>query len=294
MSNSLSPSKAPLAEPVLAAESSTLLTQFLQETLALLKRLFIQLSRRPSFFLGSIVQPLMFLVLFGALFAGIPKGTFGIGNTYTEFLAAGVIVFTAFGSALNAGLPLIFDREFGFLNRLLVAPLVSRLSIVLASSLFIVSTALVQTLVIGLASLPLGAHFLGGFEGLLVVALAVMLLVFGFAALSIGLAFALPGHIEMLAAVFVLNLPLVFSSTALAPMNFMPTWLQVVASLNPLTYAIEPVRYLFVHHDWSWMSPVLQSPWGGSISLVGCLLILLAFDGLAIALVSGVLKKKLT
>jgi ABC-2 type transport system permease protein len=266
--------------------------EFLQETAALAKRLYIQLARRPSFFLGGIIQPLMFLVLFGALFAQAPKDTFGVGDAYTEFLAAGVIIFTAFGGALTAGLPLIFDREFGFLNRLLVAPLVSRSSIVLASSLFIVSTALAQTAAISVVSLLLGAHFAGGFTGALVVGLVVSLLVFGFSALSIGLAFALPGHIEMLAAIFVLNLPLVFSSTALAPLRFMPTWLQVVASLNPLTYAIEPIRFLFIHKDWSLSSNVLQAPWS-SISLLTCLIVLVAFDVLAITLVSTILKKKL-
>ena len=65
-----------------------------------------------------------------------------------RFLGAGVIVFTAFSAALNAGLPVMFDREFGFLNRLLVAPLRSRYSIVLASVLYITSLSLVQSLAI--------------------------------------------------------------------------------------------------------------------------------------------------
>jgi len=276
----------------LRAETPSLAAQFAQETFALLRRLLIQLSRRPSFFVGSLIQPLMFLVLFSALFAQVPRGLFGTGDSYTEFLAAGVIVFTAFGSALNAGLPLVFDREFGFLNRLLVAPLASRLSIVFASVLFIVGTSLVQTLVIGLASLAMGAHFAGGLEALPLVVLTVALLVLGFGALSIGLAFALPGHIEMLAAVFVLNLPLVFSSTALAPLHFMPDWLRLVASLNPLTYAIEPIRYLFATSQWSLTAPVIAAPFA-QMSIPGCLLVLAAFDTLAVGLVALILKKKL-
>lgn len=72
----------------------------------------------------------MWLVLFGALFYNAPQGLFGEELNYAKFLAPGIIVFTAFSGALNAGLPVMFDREFGFLNRLLVAPLASRYSIV--------------------------------------------------------------------------------------------------------------------------------------------------------------------
>ena len=61
-------------------------------------------------------------------------------------------------------------------------------------------------------------------------------------AISLGLAFVLPGHIELIAVIFVLNLPLLFASTALAPISFMPYWLGWLASINPLTFAIEPIR----------------------------------------------------
>ena len=107
--------------------------QLSQETLALTKRLFVQLQRRPSTLVAGVLQPLIWLVLFGALFANAPDGLIPGGVSYGRFLGAGVIVFTAFSAALNAGLPVMFDREFGFLNRLLVAPLRSRYSIVLAS-----------------------------------------------------------------------------------------------------------------------------------------------------------------
>ncbi|UFP96598.1 ABC transporter permease [Gloeobacter morelensis] len=293
MGNSFIPDHSaslPLRHPQRARTGS--FAQFRQETLALARRLFIQLGRRPSAFVGSIIQSLLWLMLFSALFAQAPRGTFGIEGGYIQFLAAGIIVFAAFGGALNAGVPLIFDREFGFLNRLLVAPLVSRTSIIFASALFIVSTTLVQAAAIGAVSFLMGAQFAGGLEGALIVALVVTLLVFGIAALSLGLAFVLPGHIEMLAAIFVINLPVIFASTALAPMSFMPLWLQLVASANPLTYAIEPIRHLFLHSNWSFSDPVLQAPWG-SLSLIGCVLVLFAFDVVAIALVGGMLKRKL-
>lgn len=144
------------ASPIQSSPIPLLTAEFWQETFALARRLFIQLQRRPATLLVGIIQPLLWLILFGALFQNAPAGIFGAGQNYTQFLGAGVIVFTAFGGALNAGVPVMFDREFGFLNRLLVAPLTSRFSIVLASSLFIVSVALLQTAAIVGADYVLG------------------------------------------------------------------------------------------------------------------------------------------
>ncbi|MDY6901022.1 MAG: ABC transporter permease, partial [Cyanobacteriota bacterium] len=251
MSGTVLPSKSAdmqqIASPQLYSDANqSVLGELIQETLALTRRLFIQLQRRPSTLVASIIQPVMWLVLFGALFQNAPKGIFGNTTNYGQFLTAGIIVFTAFAGALNAGLPVMFDREFGFLNRLLVAPLASRFSIVFASAIFIVSQTLLQAAIIVIAASFLGAGIPSA-AGLSAIALIVFLLALGVTALSLGLAFALPGHIELIAVIFVTNLPLLFASTALAPLSFMPQWLQVVAGLNPLSYAIEPIRYLYIH-----------------------------------------------
>jgi ABC-2 type transport system permease protein len=262
-----------------------------QETLALTKRLFIQLQRRPSTLIAGIVQPLMWLVLFGALFQNAPSSLFGDGISYGKFLGAGIIVFTAFGGALNAGLPVMFDREFGFLTRLLVAPLASRYSIVLASALFITTLSLVQTLAIVVVTALLGTG-LPNPAGLALVGLIVLLLVLAVTALSLGLAFALPGHIELIAVIFVTNLPLLFASTALAPLSFMPTWLATIASLNPLSYAIEPIRYVYLHPDWTLNSVAMQAPWG-AVPIGASLLILLGLNVVAFLTIQPLLQRKL-
>ncbi|MEQ9482986.1 ABC transporter permease [Coleofasciculus sp. F4-SAH-05] len=264
--------------------------EFVQETLALTKRLFIQLQRRPSTLIAGVIQPLMWLILFGALFQNAPKGLFGESLSYAQFLSAGVIVFTAFAGALNAGLPVMFDREFGFLNRLLVAPLVSRFSIVAASAIYIVALSFIQAVVIVAASAVMGAGF-PNIAGLGAIALIVFLLVIGMTALSLGLAFVLPGHIELIAVIFVTNLPLLFASTALAPLSFMPKWLQLVASLNPLSYAIEPIRYLYLHKAWSLGSVVMEAPWA-SITFGGAILVLFAFAAAALVLISPLLRRR--
>jgi ABC-2 type transport system permease protein len=265
------------------------LGEFIQETLALTKRLFIQLQRRPSTLIAGIIQPLMWLILFGALFQNVPAGMFGESVNYGQFLGAGIIVFTAFAGALNAGLPVMFDREFGFLNRLLVAPLSTRFSIVVASAIFIVTLSLVQTAVIITAGAFLGAG-LPGIAGLGMITLIIFLLVLGVTGLSLGLAFALPGHVELIAVIFVTNLPLLFASTALAPLSFMPTWLQWVAALNPLSYAIEPIRYLYLHSDWTLNSVVMQAPFA-NIPFFGALLVLVGFDVVALLVIQPLLRR---
>jgi ABC-2 type transport system permease protein len=189
----------------------------------------------------------------------------------------------------------MFDREFGFLNRLLVAPLRSRSSIVLASVLYITSLSLVQSLAIVATAALLGYGWPGG-SGLVLVLITLLLLVFAVTALSLGLAFALPGHIELIAVIFVANLPLLFASTALAPLSFMPAWLGWLAALNPLTFAIEPIRAAYagsfqLNHIAS--DVVLQAPYG-SLTAVGCLAILATLAlGLFLA-IRPLLDRKLT
>ena len=257
------------AAPSLDSDRSAL-SELSQETFALTRRLFLQLARRPSTLVAGVLQPLIWLTLFGALFAKAPEGLLPGGISYGRFLGAGVIVFTAFRGALNAGLPVMFDREFGFLNRLLVAPLRSRSSIVLASVLYITVISLLQSLAIMATAAALGYGWPGG-------------------ALSLGLAFALPGHIELIAVIFVANLPLLFASTALAPLAFMPNWMEWLASLNPLTFAIEPIRAAY-RGPLDLSEVLLEAPYG-DITGFGCLAVLTA--GLFL-LIRPLLNRKLT
>jgi len=262
-----------LVAPSPAGSAGPAFAEIRQETLALTRRLFVQLARRPSTLVAGVLQPLIWLVLFGALFANAPAGLLPDGMSYGRFLGAGVIVFTAFSGALNAGLPVMFDREFGFLNRLLVAPLRSRSSIVLASVLYITSISLIQSLAILLTAALLGYGWPGG-AGLLLTLVTLLLLTFAVTALSLGLAFALPGHIELIAVIFVANLPLLFASTALAPISFMPPWLGWLAALNPLTFAIEPIRAAYAG-PFRLTDVVLNAPYG-SLTAAACLGILAA------------------
>ena len=267
------------------------ISDFKQETLALTKRLFLQLIRRPSTLIAGIIQPLIWLILFGALFANAPQGLLPGGMNYGTFLGAGVIVFTAFSGALNAGLPVMFDREFGFLNRLLVAPLQSRNSIVLASIIYITSISILQSIAIMITAAFLG-YGLPGLIGFLLVILTLLVLVFAVTALSLGLAFSLPGHIELIAVIFVVNLPLLFASTALAPISFMPTWLGWLAALNPLTFAIEPIRAAY-SGPLDLGIVLIHAPYG-DLNGYACLSVLLGLTIGLFLLISPLLNRKLS
>ncbi|MEB3208617.1 MAG: ABC transporter permease [Synechococcus sp.] len=282
---------SPSSSPVISSPAPSTLAEISQETLALTGRLFVQLQRRPSTLVAGVLQPLIWLVLFGALFAKAPAGLLPGGISYGRFLGAGVIVFTAFSAALNAGLPVMFDREFGFLNRLLVAPLRSRSSIVFASVLYITSLSLVQSLAIMGTAALLGYGWPGA-GGLLLVLVTLLLLVFAVTALSLGLAFALPGHIELIAVIFVANLPLLFASTALAPLSFMPTWLGWLAALNPLTFAIEPIRAAYAG-ELSLSAVVLEAPFG-TMTTATCLAVLAVLAAGLFLLIRPLLDRKLS
>nr|QUE29342.1 Ycf38 [Erythrotrichia longistipitata] len=231
-----------------ASFSSFKFNHLIQEIKALFRRLVLQSCRRSSFLVAGLVQPLLWLVLFGSLFQ---KSTFPVFSNkiiyYDDFLGSGIVVFTAFTSSLNAGLPIMFDREFGFFNRLLVVPITSRLSIVIASFYHIVSITAFQMFTISIITVMKNkTHISIGFNELIYGTFILLLLICLVTVISIVLAFILSGHIELLALILLINLPILFSSTALAPLTFMPAWLRIIAMINPLTYAIESLRHIMI------------------------------------------------
>jgi ABC-2 type transport system permease protein len=166
---------------------------------------------------------------------------------------------------------------------------------VLASVLYITSLSLVQSLaIVGTAGL-LGYGWPGA-TGLVLVVITLLLLVFAVTALSLGLAFVLPGHIELIAVIFVANLPLLFASTALAPISFMPTWLGWLAALNPLTFAIEPIRSAYAGDlvlSRIASDVVLEAPYG-SLTTASCLAILAALAVGLFLVIRPLLDRKLS
>lgn len=216
-----------------------------QETFALTRRWFLHLKRE---FLGAffgLFQPLFFLLM-GSMFSSAfgdsaeMRKRFG-GGDYLTFQTAGILVFTVMSSALAGGIPFMFDKENGFLEKLLAAP-ISRLSLIASRFIYVVTYSTIQALLIlGLAWL-LGVRPASGVLGLPIVILFVLLLCGGFALLSMTLAFVLNSHADFFAVLGFLTTPLFFVSNALVPLSLMPGWLRAVALVNPLTYGVLGIR----------------------------------------------------
>ena len=231
-----------------------------QEVTTLTKRLYIQLERRPSTFIISMIQPLLWLILFGSLFQNFPINLLTKNIKYNTFLTPGIITFTSFNGAIYAGLPLIFDREFGFLNRLIVSPLILRDSLLASCLISITITSLLQTIIIILFNTYILNNSFS-ISNIDIILQTIILITISIASISISLAFILPGHVEFLAVLLLTNLPTLFASTTLAPLSFMPYWLQILTSLNPLTYATEILRYVssfkFINYD----AKIIKTVW---------------------------------
>nr|YP_009628810.1 hypothetical protein [Balbiania investiens]QBX88593.1 hypothetical protein [Balbiania investiens] len=280
-----------LSPQLLIKNTEQKLISQVQEIYALTFRLMTQGWRRPSILLTGVLQPLLWLLLFGALFQNAPIELFSSTDNYSSFIGAGIIVFTCFTGSLNAGLPLIFDREFGFLNRLLSSPIESRYSIVISSSLHITIVSMLQVSAI-IYTVSLTKNSIPSFSSFLIIGTILFLLSNSITSVSIMLAFILPGHIELLAFLIAINLPLLFSSTALAPLVFMPSWLQIIACLNPLSYAIEAIRYAYKYNP-NYTNLIIMNTVWGSISLFQAFLILAILNLLCILLVKHLISYRL-
>lgn len=263
---------------------------FWQETRIQAWRWFLHTRRRPIVVISGLFQPLIWMTLFVLVFKNSMQQV--LGGPYLDFVTPGAMLFTAFNASLNAGVPLLFDRELGFLDRLRVAPLADRFSIVLSSAIHIAVITLLQCVVILAAAMLLGVRFHGGAAGALVGLAALLLVILGFTAVSLGLAFQFRRHFEMLAVVMIVTLPLVFLSSAFAPLERLPDWLRGLVVLNPVTLAIEPLRLVFLHADWSFSTP-LAVTWLGTLTPTHCFAGLVVFTLLAAWWSRGVLRRKL-
>lgn len=213
----------------------------LRHTLSVAARGLRALLRQPWFVAITLVQPLIWLLLFGALFErAVEIPGFGSGS-YTEFLTPGVVVMTAIFSAGWNGMGFIDDIERGVLDRFLVAP-VWRGSLNLGSVLYGAIVILVQSLVVIGISLAVGARFPNGVVGVTVLVAVAALVGASFAALSNGLALLARQQETLIGAVQLVILPLTFLSAAFMQLELAPGWIQAAGAFNPANWAVEAGR----------------------------------------------------
>jgi ABC-2 type transport system permease protein len=193
--------------------------------------------RAPSRIVGNIVQPLFLLLILGF---GLGVAFFpGLTTNFTSYLAPGVIAMAILMSSIMTGVSVLWDRQFGFLQEVLVAP-VSRFSIILGRTFGGATLALIQGFVILGLSLSVGVTV----SGPIGLALAILIMVLlSFTAVGFGLIIAsLIKDFEGFQVIMNLFLmPLFLLSTALFPIKE-PAWLQTITYFNPLFYMVDGVR----------------------------------------------------
>lgn len=265
-----------------------------REINAIVNRLYLQTYRRPSSIIIQLIQPLLWLILFGALFQNAPINLFGNENIsikYKEFLNPGIIIFTTFNSAINSGLPIIFDREYGFLNRILTSPIINKRSLIYSC---IIHTCLITNLQVMIIILfnAFQIDKIPKIYELITILITSTLIITNTSGISICSAFILPGHIEFIAlTTLFINLPTLFISTALAPLSFMPYWLQIIVCMNPLTYAVEIIRHSKSVKLISLKTQIIDTIWF-QIHVKESIIILLAVNIASFILVNKVIKYK--
>ncbi|HWP58835.1 MAG TPA: ABC transporter permease [Candidatus Acidoferrales bacterium] len=240
-------------------------------------RWLLHLRREPYSMAFNLVQPVILLIFMGGAFqrAGEWVGT----ADYRTYLMPGVLALTIFGNSMAGGIPLLFDRESGLLERLLTTP-IARASILLGRFLAVHVNTLIQcALLLGLGFL-LGVRVVTGVAGVIGLLVIGLALGFGVTVISLVLPFVLENHGNFFAIVGITALPLTFLSSAFVPLDSLPLWMRLFAWINPMTYAIDGMRALVL---FGWDGPLIAR----------ATVILAAFDGAAFWLGSRILHKQL-
>ncbi len=189
---------------------------------------------------GSILMPLLFLVFLGLpmSFASRIPSLEGVG--YLDFLAPGIVAMTLLFGGTMSGASVIWDKEFGFLKEVLVAP-VSRFSVILGRSLGGITIATIQALVIIGIAVAMGVE-LSGPSGLFLALLIMILTCAIFTGFGLIIAAKL-GNMEGFVAIMnLIVFPIFFLSGAFFPVQSMPAWLRYIMHINPLTYGVDGLR----------------------------------------------------
>ncbi|RLF11863.1 MAG: multidrug ABC transporter permease [Thermoprotei archaeon] len=211
----------------------------LQAVYVLWLREIKRLIRARSRLVANLMQPLLFLVILGFGLSAARFPGFREGIRYLDFLAPGMIVVAVAFSSMFSGVLIIWDRQFGFLKEVLVAP-VSRLSIVVGKTLGGSTVAMFQGLAILTVSALMGVKInaLGLTLGLL------FMLLTSFFAVGIGLIIAsrLSDFEGFSLIMNLLIMPMILLSTAFFPLESAPTWMKWIIYLDPLTYAVDGLR----------------------------------------------------
>ncbi len=251
-------------------------------------RELLRFVRERSRLISSFAMPLLLLVIFGAGFTR----TIGVmipGVDFVQFVYPGIIAMTVLMNSVMSGLSVVWDREFGFLKEILVAPL-ARSGIVLGKAAGAAIVSVTQgTLMLVLAPL-VGVTV----TPLLVLQLIPLLMLISMSLSGLGLLIASRMHSQQgfHLVVQLVVFPLIFLSGVFFPVNNVPTWLEIISKLNPLTYGVDAVRQLFLSGHGAATEAIGVTVFGHTMTILQDVMVVASFGLLLLLLATWSFKRQ--
>jgi len=237
-------------------------------------RELLRFVRERSRIVATMAMPLLFLVIFGA---GLKNsmGPLAPGVDFLQFMYPGIIAMSVLMTSFMGGMSVVWDREFGFLKEVLVAPL-SRSGVALGKTLGGATVAMIQGILLLVLAPIVGADL----TPLLVLKLVPLMLLLAVTVSAFGILIA--SRIQSMQAfpmvMQVVVFPLIFLSGVFFPVNNVPVWLEVLAKINPVTYGVDATRHLFLTLD----NGLRVSLFGHTMGTLEDVAIVLAFGAVAV------------
>lgn len=220
----------------------------------------------------SVFQPLVWFVLMGSTMNNLTAGMAGVqvagrpmasqlldgAPNYLAFVVAGIIAMNTLFAGVFGGGSVVWDRRLGFLNKMMAAP-IHHAAIPLGKMLAIAAQAVLQVAIILLLAFLFGVRYRTGVGGVVLILVMAALFSLGMAGISLALSSRLKSMESLMAMMNLFTMPLIFSSPAMFPAKAMPGWLLAVATWNPVTYVLLPIRALVYK---GWVGPDLLRGFG--------------------------------
>lgn len=220
------------------------ITNFMGKTLVIAELEARKLRHDPTELITRAVQPALWLLVFGQVFArtrAIPTGDI----PYLDFMAPGILAQSVLFIAIFSGIAIIWERDLGIVHKFLASP-TPRTALVLGKALSAGVRALSQAIIIYVLALLLGVNLNPNPLALIGVLVAVILGAILFSTFSLIIACLVKTRERFMGIGQVLTMPLFFASNAIYPIEIMPPWLKVLARINPLSYEVDMLRTLMI------------------------------------------------
>jgi ABC-2 type transport system permease protein len=242
------------------------------------KRWNLKAIRNPFVLVVSLVQPIIFLVLFTQVFGGIATGAInrsGVSITYETYLVPAIAMQVALAAAATSGVGLVNDIEQGMFEKILVSPM-SRVGVFAGkSSAELLRIAVQIAIILGLG-IVLGATIQTGVVGAVGIVAVGILFSIWFMSFSNIVAVITRDQESTIIGANLLQFPLLFVSTAFLPLEVLPGWIQTVAAFNPVTYGVDAARAIILDQDVMTVLDVtaFDGIWNTLVPALGILLVL--------------------